>query len=138
MAENVLNTCPLHEEHERRITCAEKNIIKINDKLVDVDKTYSITIENMSQTLKHLEKLPVTLDAIKEAMVTMQMSIKTGNDKTDNLTERVDGLAGKIEVVDKKVESIDKEGMFNIRLFISKNWASILLFIGGALALWKS
>ena len=144
MTDNGISSCLKHEDHERRITILEEDYDNLNEKYTKIDKDLAVTTTSIIQTLKGLEKLPDTLNAIKDTMSVMQVSIgktvektdalaeqvKLVNDKvekTDSLIEQVKYVNDKLESVNSKVEQIDEEGKFNIRKYVKDNWIKIII-----------
>lgn len=89
------------------------------------------------QAVDASKELSNTMTSVRETMLIMSENMKQGNrELSDNmicLKENIINLEEKVENrfenVNRKISSIDEEGKFNIRVWISENFVSLLTSI---------
>jgi chromosome segregation ATPase len=117
---------------DRELEDHEGRIYKLEITTTESDKKNAVLIERLTANLNSLTEMSKDMkdmlkkqsQTIDEIKVFMAMTTKEMSDQKCD-----------IEKVQKQTTQLDNEGKFNIRTYILKNWVSILLAIGGALAL---
>lgn len=93
------------------------------------------------QSIDASEKLSVTMDSLKNAMVEITQGIKDSNRinselaiTVKNLNDKVDNVENKMserfEEYDEKIDNIDDKSKLDILTFLTKHWFSAVLTLG--------
>ena len=114
--------CEHYNEITMRVGKVERDIEVLRDKIVEIDKTTSVTSQSILCTLKNLENLPSTMSEISDTMIRMQSEISKSNEKVGELDVKFNSLNNRMILV-------DEDGKFNFRKWIGKNAVAIAVGI---------
>lgn len=122
--------CPYHADHNQRIKKLETHYDELDDRVTALDKDFAVSKTEIFGAIKSLDKLPDTMNEIGKTMRSMQEEIRKSND-------RMEGMEAKLTTLDNKMTQIDEDGKFNIRLWLKRNWISILVILAILGYLWS-
>ena len=113
-------------------------VAKLDQRVTKIEATQPFLTEILEKNVKTNERLAETLHEIRLSMVSMNDKIDAQATAIENMKHDFDEADKKtderIKSVVQKVETINREGQFNIREFLKKNfiWLAITVGLGVA------
>ena len=119
--------CPVGA-HEQRFKNIENdvgelkgNVSELTNKVTQMDKDTAVANSTFATALENLSTLPDILTEIRFSNQSMR--------------KEVDSTIKDIDCLKTQINTVDSEGKFNIRQWISDNFVSALLAIGGVISI---
>ena len=121
------NDCPI-AVHEQRFKNIEDdvhdikdNVFDLTNKVTQMDKDTAVANTTFATALENLSTLPDILNEMKLS--------------NQDIRKDVDSTIKDIDCLKTQLNTVDDEGKVNIRKWISDNWLSAVLAIGGVAAI---